>query len=218
MASMNLKTKKIIAREFLVLLLSLVIGFAAFLITYFCNSYRQSKSGTITKQIQYKEFVADSLMRPFIVKTEKQEWLHKKFSEKINLSDSTLNSPEKLWNKLDEIIEKNSIPTGSNRTWKKEFVDVLSNTIYNTPDKFQKFVDSNKITLDDKAKYLQARNVVVQIQLLHDDKTIQESKIISFESKIEISFWAFCIALMILFGLRYIYYSIKWSIKTLQKE
>jgi hypothetical protein len=58
---MNIKTKKIIAREFLIVTLVLTIGLISFLSTYGYNAYKQKQAEDSATEIAEKTKLADSL-------------------------------------------------------------------------------------------------------------------------------------------------------------
>lgn len=215
---MKLKIKKLIAREFLLLILAIGIGFVAFSCTYLFNFYQQSKSQNISNEIRAKETIADSLVRPFNNKIKQHEWFYNQNNEKIDLSGSLYDSPERLWNILNELALKDSIRIKFRTVWTPELKKILSDIGFDNPEKLKSFIDENRLTIEDSSKYEQAKNIRTEINLLRNKIGVHDSKILSINAQIELGFWTFCISFILLFAIRYIVYAIKWSLNTLRQS
>lgn len=216
---MKLQTKKIIAREFLLLMFSFGIGLVAFSCTYLYNFYHHTKSQNISSEIENKEFIADSLAKPLDNKTKQQVWFYNKNIEMGDSSASwTYGSPEKLWHRMDELALQDSIIIKYQKVWTPELKELLSNLGFKSPNKLQDFIDKNRITSEDNSNFEKAKNIRPEINSLKSNLANHNYKVLFFKSQIEFGFWAFCISLLIFFAMRYIFYSIKWSIKTLKQK
>lgn len=198
-------------------MLAIGIGFVVFSCTYLFNFYQQSKSQNISTEIRAKEIVADSLVRPFNNKIKQHEWFYNQNNDKIDLSGSLYDSPERLWNRLNELALKDSIRIKFRTVWTPELKKILSDIGFDNPEKLKSFIDKNRITIEDSSKYEQAKNIGTDISLLRNKRGDHDLKILSINSQIELGFWAFCIAFILLFVFRYIIYAIKWSVNTLRQ-
>ena len=104
---MKLYTKKIIAREFLTLLLSIVIAGMIFLSIYPYNYYHNKQIEKLADDIQKSQSKSYSLNLQFKLKSEKQLSFHNELNELIY----TLNHPKKnkakesFFNSMDELDE-----------------------------------------------------------------------------------------------------------------
>ncbi len=215
---MKLQTKKIIAREFLLLMLSIGIGLAAFLCTYLYNFYQQTKSQNISNKIKVEEYTADSLVRPFNNKIKQHELFYNQNNEKIDLSGSRYDSPRKLWSRVNDLALKDSIRIKFRTIWTSELKKVLGEIGFDNPEKLQSSIDKNRITPGDSSKYEEAKNIRTKISLLKREIGSRNSKVLFIKSQTEFSFWAFCISIIILFVIRYIFYAVKWSANILRQK
>jgi hypothetical protein len=145
---MNLKTKKIIAREFLVFIISLSIGIIAFLGTYVYNSFYQRQIDNINQQISAKELLADSISNAYF-KTPTQEPMYRQYYRYNNALIKVSNE-----------------------------IDALKNS-----DELNRLV----------------------------------SKKLNFDNQLHFGFIVFLISIFVLFIIRYVFYGIKWSIRTIKQ-
>jgi hypothetical protein len=81
---MNLTTKKIIAREFLVLLSLLVVGLVIFLCTYLRNYYFENKLSSLDKQLLIKKKASDSLAEAYTKNTIIKYGFLKQWKQSLN--------------------------------------------------------------------------------------------------------------------------------------
>lgn len=152
---MKLQTKKIIAREFLILLIVIGLGVIGFFCTYPYILFKKNHDKNLMAVIEKKKKVADSLNKLI-----------------INHHDP-----------FAEYGGKEIAPQGN---------------IYSD------MIQVNKIQ-DQVNKLVQSENQY--------DKQILDS-----DSQIHFGFIVIIIFLILLFGFRYLYYAIRWSIKTLSTK
>lgn len=198
-------------------MLAIGIGLVAFSCTYLSNFYQQLKSQNISNEIRAKETFADSLVRPFNNKIKQHEWFYNQNNEKIDLSGSLYGSPERLWNRLNELALKDSIRIKFRTVWTSELKKILSDIGFDNPEKLKSFIDKNRITIEDSSNYEQAKDIRTEISLLRNKIGDHDSKILSINGQIKLGFWTFCISFILLFAFRYIIYAIKWSVNTLRQ-
>ncbi len=105
---MKLQIKKIIAREFLILTISIGIGLLIYASTFPYNFYRQNNVVDLGQTITSKTLLADSLSKQFNVKTKGKKWLVQKFNEEFDFS-SDKSYLDTLIVQLDILAQKDSI-------------------------------------------------------------------------------------------------------------
>ena len=243
---MKLRTKKIIAREFLILLLSFVISGIVFVSIYTYNYYQTKQIEKLGEDIQKNQSKSHDLNLQYKLKNEKQLSFHNELNEFIY----TLNHPKKIkarnsnsfYDALDEYEELSK--TKSNPIYYKngnlsEFdtsvkymiksssvqFDLIKNFAsfgkqfgFATPENFTDFINHYSITVDDVAKNNEATKINDATYLLINKKSTHEAKIFSTKRQLDIVFISFLIIAFILFPFRYIFYSLKWSISTLRQK
>ncbi|MDP4267815.1 MAG: hypothetical protein Q8880_10340 [Bacteroidota bacterium] len=213
---MKLQIKKIIAREFLILTIVIVIGLIAFLGTFPYNYYNHSQIEKLSLIIISKTNHADSLSKSFDLKDEKQRWFFKMFIG--NISDTSqypYNTKEKLWKLTDYLARVDSIKIKFGKIWSKELIDIFKSMGFFSPEVFHKFIESNRINSLDLDNKKQAKKIIKEISLLKDRKSKYENNILSYYQQIYFGIWMLILSSILFFILRYLLYAIKWSIKIL---
>ncbi|WP_291122942.1 hypothetical protein [Flavobacterium sp. UBA6046] len=220
---MKVQTKKVIAKEFLYLLLVIALGLVCFLSTYPYNFYLNNRDGNLGKIIVQKEKLADSL-------------------NKIENNLQSIDAPKyKLWRALnssryytksyDDFEKQFSIIDRINKLYRAlnqsgyytksstEFINQYFSDVKNDP--FAEFGGHEiKDSLPPPPKYKkwkESEKIKSELIKANFEKSQIETKVLSFKDQVAIG----CIALMLffimLFGVRYLYYTVKWSIITLKQ-
>jgi hypothetical protein len=215
---MKLKTKKIIAREFLTLTLGLTIGIISFLCTYPYNAFRGNQVENETTKILEKSKRVDTLSQSFKNKINQRKWFFDKYSNQWDISVHNLNTPDKLWNRLDFLAINDSIKYKWQNVWDKDIIAFNKEIGFLNPDEFQSFIDKNRITKIDSSNYDSSLVINSEVAILIENKKDYESKILSYNEQKELGMEALIISVIILFGFRYLLYSIKWSLKILKEK
>jgi hypothetical protein len=211
---MKLRIKKIIAREFLLMTIVLVISVICFLSIYPYNLYKDNQLKKINKLVEQKARLADSLSYRYKVKQQNKSWFFEKFTAKHGLS---ISQNEEFWNLLDELAKKDSIKS----RWKyleKGPISLKTEGDFRTPEEFKSFFDTNRIEAIDILNNKQSLKVDQEITTLISQKKEIETKKFSFTTQVQ-----FGIKLAIVFGIlffviRYLFYAIRWSIKILKQK
>lgn len=211
---MKLQTKKIIAREFLLLTIVFALGFICFLSTYPYNNYKSSQAGSLDKTIAEKNRITDSLSYSYKSKSQKKDWFFGKFTEKFG-SDHYKN--DEFWNRLSYLAERDSIKYKWN-SWSKELIDFNKELNFDTPQKFKEFIDANRLNRNDSANFNESEKVNQDILTLKQQKKEIEIKKLSFKEQVRFGVTSTIILLIILFATRYLFYAVKWSIKVLKQK
>lgn len=214
---MKLTTKKIIAREFLSLILVLTIGLVSFLCTYTYNIFQLNQAENKSTKISEKTKLADSLSILYKSKLDKQDWFVQKFNNHYNFTDDNIRD-DRIWKMYDNLAEKDSIKHKWENNWHKSFVEFIKEIGFSNPLAFHSFIEKNRITKLDSSNYDSSVAISMEIALLLKDKKDNESKILSYNEQTEFGLKALIICFIILFGFRYLFYSLKWSLKTLKQK
>jgi hypothetical protein len=216
---MKLTTKKIIAREFLTLTLVLTIGLISFLCTYPYNAFKRKQVENKSAIISEKTKLTDSLSISYKTKLDKQNWFFEKFSNHYDLSDdTTFDERYEIWKKFDNWALKDSINYRWEHEWGGENTSFLKSIGFPNPKSLQSFIEKNRITKMDSSNFNSSLAINSEIALLSKSKNDNDSKILSYSEQIEFGLKALIICFIILFGFRYLFYSLKWSIKTLKQK
>jgi hypothetical protein len=214
---MNLTTKKIIAREFLTLTLVLTIGLISFLCTYPYNTYKRYQVENKSTEISEKSKMIDTLSQSFKNKINQRKWLFDKYTKQWDSGDE-FNTPDKLWKRLDFLALNDSIKFNWKNVWDKDLIAFNKEIGFSNPDDFQSFIDKNRITKLDSLNFDSSLSINSKIALLTQNKKDYESKILSYNLQTEFGLKALIICFIILFGFRYLFYSLKWSLKILKQK
>lgn len=86
------------------------------------------------------------------------------------------------------------------------------------PGLAQKIIDENIITSVDSLNFQKSISIQDEIKTITNYKHQYNKKILSSEEQITFSLKVFYISIIMLFGVRHLYYSIRWSIKTLKQK
>jgi hypothetical protein len=215
---MKLTTKKIIAREFLTLTLVLTLGLISFLCTYPYNAFKRNQVERKSIEISEKSKRADSLSLSFKNKIDQQKWFFDKYSSHWDISGDKINTSEKLWKRLDFLALNDSIKYKWQNVWDKDLIEFNKELGFLNPDEFQSFIDKNRITKTDSTNYDSSLSINSEVAALTQNKKDYDSKILSFNEQTEFGLKASIICFIILFGFRYLFYSIRWSLKILKQK
>ncbi len=124
---------------------------------------------------------------------------------------------DKVWKRLSDLSEKDSIRFKC-KSWDRELISFVQESGFETPEAFKNFIDANIIISDDIKRNNEASNMKAEIKSLNKEKEYAQSKIFSFEKQFQFALIAFIVSLSLLFIMRYIFYGIKWFIKTLNQK
>ncbi|MCB0742018.1 MAG: hypothetical protein KDB92_13460, partial [Chitinophagaceae bacterium] len=211
---MKLRTKKLIAREFLLLTITLAVGLICFIGTYPYNNYIKRQSGNLNEEIADKTKIKDSLSYQHRTKLQKKNWFFEKFTAKFG---SDVYKNDELWSRLSYLAEKDSIKHKWNK-WDKELIEFNKELEFDTPEKFKEFFDKNKITINDSTNYMKSQILSKDIEELKTKRKEAERKHLSFKQQINFGVTSAIILGILLFAVRYLFYAIKWSIKILKQK
>jgi hypothetical protein len=250
---MKLRTKKILAREFLMVLSALLIGILAFIGTYIYNYFDRNEIIKIEKSIARNMILSDSLSGPYSTKRLFDSLV------KYQNYNNNYNAFKKQYstNGMIDTLFNGFVSAGLYTRSKDEFYDYYfpfgkpaSSISLNEKDVrsltviVQRMLDNQESDQSIKSiiKRFKVKNAVPQSSSLvvstsvdslnyqksiaiNDDikklETELKNKITdipSIDDQFHLSFGVFLISIIPLFLIRYLFYSIKWSVKTLKQK
>lgn len=237
---MNIRTKKIIAKEFLYLLFVFALGVVCFLSIYAYNFYLYKQGENLNKTILQKQKVADSLNKLIAVKNDpfkefggREITPAKRFSVDQFAQMIKTKYPEykKIDNRIlvEKVIAKYPIY--------QESVDLTSQNISRDSIDGLPILKKKKSTKENWDNYLEI-NIPIKTSLptpppykiwkeseqikseLSKEKIERNQidlKVLSFNDQFLFTCKALILFFIILFGIRYLYYAFKWSTTTLKE-
>lgn len=221
---MDLKTKKIISKEILILLSSVGISLICFFGIYGYNFYKVVRSNYLFNDINTKQKQSALLSSTFDYKQRKHIWYFNVLSELFENVGSTkeFDTEEKLWNyslkyqNIDTIKRKwNEMENGP---MGHEYMNYyIKMTGFNSPQSVKKFIDENSISNKDSTDYNKALVIQKEIDELANERNLVVDSKLSFKEQKKFGYISFVVLISIFFGIRYLYYLIKWCTKTLKE-
>jgi hypothetical protein len=216
---MKLTTKKIIAQEFITLTLVLALGLISFLCTYPYNAFKQIQVVNKSTEISEKRKQSYSLSISYQSKLDKQNWFFEKFSNYYDLSgDTTLDSSNEVWKRFEWNALNNKIKYKWENFWAKDDISYFKEIGFSNPEALHSFIVKNRITKIDSTKYDSSKIINTNIALLTKSKSEYESDILSYNEQTDFTMKAIIIYFILFFGVRYFFYSLKWSLKILKQK
>ncbi|MDP1814272.1 MAG: hypothetical protein Q8K92_07450 [Leadbetterella sp.] len=210
---MKLIGKKIIAREFLIFMSVISIGLFSFLGTYIYNWEKNSQVKKQDNFIKLQSKMADSLSRPFDEKLKYgKDYIARIY---ITLKENSDNHELPI-NKYEESEFRNKILNDMNfrKTIFKLFQESLEK-FNRTKVQFDNLIDNppTKKEIDDKEK---ADQIQTKLKTIIFEKNALKGQILTFEEQISFTLKSTFIILFFGFILRYLFYAIRWSIRTIK--
>lgn len=214
---MKLNKKKIIAREFLLFLGCVLISSLAFIGTYPYNYSIDSKIDKLEKDIIPLTIAIDSLEKPFNAKLSKQKWFFEEFQKNTVLKQSYRDSKE-LWQRLEYLHKKDSIEYNWNNVWNNALLDYNRSVGFKNPTQFDKFIKDN--SLNDSELKIATNTETVRVKVANFESQIPKlwHKILDIKDQLNFALIFLIITGVIAFPIRYLFYSVKWSIRTLKQK
>jgi len=215
---MIISTKKIIAREFLILTVVAVCGSLCFLCTYPYNYHIKKEIENLNSEILRKTTLKDSLKTTFVEKQEKQDWYFNNFINEFAVYKS--NTSEKLWKRTLILTNNDSIKILWETNWRKDkqIISFFNKIGFFNPNELQNFIKENSLIKSEIINKNQAVSLEKEIQIRYNSKIDKKNKVLSYNKQIEFLKNSVCLLFIILFGLRYLLYAVKWSLKTLKEK
>ena len=212
---MKLGRKKIIAREFLTLISCVLISIVAYIGTFPYNNIIRSKIKKIESKIQNLDYQSDSLIKPYKQKIKKQEWFYNEF---IRLATyKVYEKYDEVWQRLSKLQKSDSIIYKWENVWSKDLIRITKEIGFKNGKEFNQFIIDYSFNEKDYEIQNKVASLNNQIEIYLKIKPTRNLILTSSE---QLQFGLYCLVIfsIIVFPLRYLIYSIKWSIKTLKQK
>ncbi len=215
---MNKKVKKIIAREFLILLALIVLTSLIFICVFPYNSYQKNNIDKIDKSLSEKEKLTENLHKSVDEKIENQEWFFEKLSSEFDITNSEYSELKTLWPILQRIAENDSIEHRWNNKWEKSLTDFHKGIGFKNGKELETFIEKNSISSDDSIQLKKSEEIRKEITELKKQRAEFKYKILNDNDKLDLVGGIGVTLFGILFLLRYLIYAVKWSLRTLKEK
>jgi hypothetical protein len=213
---MKLNKKKIIAKEFLILMVCALVFVLAYIGTLPYNYFVNSKIDNLQNETQPIKDSIETLTKSFSDKIDKQKWFFDE-SEKLNVTGS-YNTYTELWDRLEYLEKADSIQYKWENVWTSDLKEIIQNIGFSNGNQFEQFIESNSLSTDEINQNNSAISLNNELDKIKSRIRTEKYKVLDAEEKTE-----FALACLIIFGilsypLRYLFYAIRWSIKTLKQK
>lgn len=213
---MKLNKKKIIAREFLIFTICALIFGLAFFGTIPYNYVIKSQIENLETTSQSLSDNIKKIQLDYLPKINNQVAFYES-SKKENWFTVGKNYAE-LWSKLekariDGLIKKNW--DGLNLNFKNELKNKYG---FNNPSDFENFIANNSLTPNEVEQNANTIKIINERETIEAKILTEKYKLMDFYDRLEFSLICLMIIGVLSFPLRYLFYAIKWSIKTLKQK
>ncbi|MDB9755927.1 hypothetical protein OAB20_06545 [Winogradskyella sp.] len=213
---MKLNRKKIIAREILIVVACALVFGLTFIGTIPYNYVIKSRIDNLKTTSQSLSDSIRMVQVNFLTKIDKQ----KEFLE-ISKSKGWLTENEnykEYWARLYKSVEKDSFKYKWD-TFSASFKDELKDEVgFETAFDFENYIKTNSLTPNELELNYIAEKVIDERQTIEDKIQTEKYKLMDVEDRLQFSLLGLFIAGVFAFPLRYLFYAIKWSIKTLKQK
>lgn len=213
---MKIETKKTIAREFLIFLACVAIAILSFLGTFLYNAIYERKVQRIENSMTPINQEITELEQPYKEKINRQKWFFNE-SKKRDFNGGYKNYST-LWNRLEEIHKTDSVVYKWNNVWEKEMKKVIGEIGFKTGEEFDKFISDNLPNKDDVSNQSNVEKLRKEINKLESQKYRNKYQLLERKGQMHFASTVFLVLIAISFPLRYLFLSIRWSIKTLKQK
>ncbi len=213
---MKLNRKKIIAREFLILISCIVVAVFAFVGTYPYNYVVNSKIERLKNSINPLTEEIDSLEKPFTQKVNNQKWIFDEYKERADTE--IYKDHSELWDRFEELQKADSIIFKWNNVWSKEQKGIIKEIGSKNGNDFNQFILKNSLSNENIKNKSTADSLRSEINKLESQIRNKEYQRLDFDDQVQFALLFLIIISIIAFLFRYLSYSIKWSIRTLKQK
>lgn len=215
---MNNKRKKIIAREFLILVGCLLGALIGFICTYPYNYFTNSNIAELNKEIRIVELKIDSIQRPIQKKISEQKRVYKEWMNNDGLDKTAYADYREHWARLEYLQKEDSIQFKFKNVWVKVVIDHLKNMGFSNSNELSEFIATNSISEYDKNLQTKSKPLVDEISELREKCRDKKGDVLSFNDQLDFSLVVLLFVGIIAFPFRYLIYAIKWSLRTLKQN
>ena len=213
---MNKKQKKIIAREFLILICYLLIAILTFICTYPYNYFLKSGISKLDRETKALESKVDSFQQPFKKKIAEQKRVYSGWMDNEALDPNAYSDYKVHWERLEYLHKKDSISFKYKNVWGKVIIDHLQNMGFSTSKELNGFISKNSMTEIEKTAQKKSTRLEAKILNLREKYEQKKLSVLSFNNQLEILLIFLVFSGFIVYPLRFLIYCTKWSLKTLK--
>jgi len=216
---MVVKSKKIIAKEFLLLMLAIGISIIYFFLTFAYNYYYKNEIKKASDKIITKQNYADSLMKTFEQKKYRLDEVQKNINELYSIiNSSSLRGGFESYEELSSFLSK---PENVSETFELiNCYDDLQELFLDYEDFFSQvgIKETEKLTKTDSLEYKKGTKILEEVNIIEKNKKLYLLKLLTIKEQLKFSLYVFIILFIFLFVFRYIYNAILWSYKVLRSN
>jgi hypothetical protein len=213
---MKLKQKKLIAREFLILISCFLLSSLAYLGTFPYNSIIYSNISAKKESIKSLKGEIHTLEQKFGKKIQIQDLFFRKSKEQ-GIEGDGRNSSE-LWSRLETLQRADSIIFKWNRSWSYDLRARVVNIGFKNGEELNNFILKNSLNTEEK-EYKRIVDInKAEVQSLEYQLITLEFNQLDEIGQFEFAIIFLIILAVLLFPFRYIIYGIKWSIKIVTEK
>ena len=206
--------KKILAREFLLLIITVALAAVSYFGTFAYNYYWTSKSKNISADIWKKLNERDSLRLPAFRKMSNKKDFINKVAEHY---ETVYDSANKVWIRLDNLAKQDSIKYRW-KLWDSNILQFFHQTDLKTPEEIKAFFDTNRLTKFDLENYEKSKEADRVFNDLEFSRNNCKRNILTYEQQKHFGVYSLFTIIILIFVSRYLIYSIKWCMKILKQK
>lgn len=210
--------KKIIAREFLILLSVAILWSVIYFSVFQYDNYQIKQFNNFTSKIKTENSKKIFDEKQIIIKNENQEWFAIKLFEKFDIFNAKKTEIESLWLDYKNIVDSDSLKYLWNNKWDKKLINFYNESGFKSSIDLKLFIQKNLINSKDSMTINHIREHSKKINNLTAERGLIENKIYEKYEFINFNYYSILILLLIFFFIRYLFYAIKWSLKVLEDE
>lgn len=215
---MELRRKKIIAREFLILMGCIGIAALCYVGLLLWNWHYINRQTNIDKEIADKKSRVKELLGVFERKSANQHWFYDKLNERWDMGPANSESIQRRWARWEQRATMDSIPILYEKLWPKGRKRWYSKIGFSNATDLGQFIRDNSISKEDKQDTLEAGNISLEILELQNESNSLYRKTIYPENVLPFTLNAFIISLIVSFPFRFLVKAIRWSIRVVRQK
>ncbi|WP_339794445.1 hypothetical protein [uncultured Imperialibacter sp.] len=215
-----MKARKVIAREFLILVAHgalFVLGYmATYPVDFIDKRIKESAVKELERYILEKGDSAELLLKPFKAKEERRIWFYQQM-EKYEATGNYSNSNE-LWQRVETLNKSDSIIQNWQGRWSPSLTNVLKEVGFADAVSFNTFIESNSYTQEEIDSRARVKTLTDQIDEIYSKKSFQVHYDMDMDERLDFSLICLIVVGAFAYPVRYLIYAIRWSIATLREK
>lgn len=216
---MELRRKKIIAREFLILMGCIGMGFVFYGSTFLYNAYFDHKKSSIEKDRTQKQIEISDLRATFEKKQAKQSWFFDQEKQLFDLDfPRNTENIKVVWTYWENLEQHDSIPIYYDKIWNDKTRKLYGKIGFGNSKALSSFIRENMITKEDQEHLSKANQVGAEENALWSQYWRLNAHILSQEEQLQYTLRASLYLLFVAFPLRFLINAIRWSIRVVRQK